>query len=217
MISAISATRRMFVSGALATTSVALIAPARAEPPARPNPMPEELRAALERDPGTPVLGNAEGNITLTEFFDYNCPFCRKMVPILHDLISEDPDLRIVLHETPVFGEGSVFAAKASLAALRQKKYWQFHTALMAVNGKADETSARATAREVGLDETRFETDLESPDVLAQIDRSMQLADHLGLMGTPTFVAGDEGLFGYQSRADLQGLIARARTTLGVS
>ena len=97
---------------------------------ARSNPMPEELRKSLERDPTSPVLGNPNGDITLTEFFDYNCPFCRKMVDPLHRLISSDNQLRVVFREWPVFGADSEFAARASLASLQQRKYWPFHTAL---------------------------------------------------------------------------------------
>src|SRR5690606_19454054 len=124
------------------------------------NPMPESLRQALERDPTAPVLGNPQGDITLTEFFDYNCAFCRKMVPTVQRLIGADPQLRVVFREWPVFGEGSDFAARAALASLDQGKYWQFHAALMALRGKVDEASTLRVAREVGLDEARLKRDM---------------------------------------------------------
>lgn len=89
----------------------------------RGNPMPADLRKALERDPTAPVLGNPEGDVTLTEFFDYNCPFCRKMVEPMHRLIASDKSLRVVFREWPVFGEDSDFAARASLASLQQGRY----------------------------------------------------------------------------------------------
>lgn len=181
---------------------------------AQDNPMPEELRKVLEREPNTPVLGNTKGNITLTEFFDYNCPFCRTSVKDVHKLISEDKQLRVVFREWPVFGEGSVFSTKASLAALKQNRYWQFHTALMAIKGKADESSAIRIARQVGLDLDRLRKDMESPEVLGHIDHSMALADHIGLMGTPTFIAGNEALFGKQTLSDLRGLVQRGRAAL---
>lgn len=183
----------------------------------RPNPMPDELRRALERDPTAPVLGNPDGNITLSEFFDYNCPFCRKLVPVVQRLISADPQLRIVYRELPVFGEGSYFAARASLASLQQGKYWPFHAALMGMRGRAAEAPVMRIARQVGLDEAKLRRDMDSEAVLSHISASQELADHMGLMGTPTFVAGDEGLFGEQSFADLQAMISRARTTLGVA
>ena len=182
----------------------------------RANPMPEELRKDLERDPTSPVLGNPKGNITLTEFFDYNCPFCRKMVPVVQQLIASDPELRVVFREMPVFGEGSDFAARASLASLDQRKYWQFHTAMLAMKDRAEEASVLRIADKVGLDMDRLRDDMESQRVIDHIGRSLSLADHMGLMGTPTFIAGDEAVFGQQSLSDLQGLVARGRKTLGV-
>lgn len=203
--------RNLIKGGFLVAGTMALGAlPARA----RDNPMPDELRKALERASNAPVLGNPAGDITLTEFFDYNCPFCRSSVGAVHRLIVQDKSLRVVFREWPVFGEGSVFSSKASLAALKQGKYWQFHTGLMAIDGKADEGTATKIARQVGLDMDRMRADMASPEVLDHIDQSMELAEHMGLMGTPTFIAGDEGLFGKQSLADLRGLVARGRTVL---
>jgi len=181
---------------------------------AQDNPMPKELREALEREPNAPVLGKGNGDITLTEFFDYNCPFCRASVDDVHRLISEDKNLRVVFREWPVFGEGSVFSTKASLAALKQKKYWQFHTALMAIKGEANETTAIKVAQQVDLDLHRLREDMESPEVLGHIEHSMALANHMGLMGTPTFIAGNEALFGKQSHSDLRGLVQRGRAAL---
>lgn len=190
--------------------------PAFAQSSDRPNPMPEDLRKAIERDPNAPVLGNPEGNLTLTEFFDYNCPFCRQMVEVVQQLISSDPQLRVVYREWPVFGEGSDVAARASLASLRQGKYWQFHAALMAMKDRAAEATVMRVARQIGLDVTRLRADMERPEVDEHISTSFQLADHMGLMGTPTFIAGDEAVFGRMSLKEAQDLVARGRKTLGV-
>lgn len=206
--------RRTFLASAAATGLT--LAAARAQQPDRPNPMPEELRQSLERDPTAPVLGNAQGNITLTEFFDYNCPYCRKVVPVIQRLISADPQLRVVYREIPVFGEGSWFAARASLASLRQGRYWQFHAALMGMRGRAEEPSVMRIARQIGLDEAQLRRDMEAASVAEHIETSQALADHMGLLGTPTFIAGDEALFGHQNLDDLQGLVARGRSALGV-
>ncbi|WP_323718121.1 MULTISPECIES: DsbA family protein [Paracoccus] len=181
----------------------------------RANPMPDDLRKSLERDPTAPVLGNPQGDITLTEFFDYNCPFCRKMVEPMHRLISSDPNLRVVFREWPVFGEDSEFAARASLASLQQGRYWQFHTALFRTRGRVTEEAAMRAAREVGLDTGRLERDMAAEQVERHITMSGMLAEHMGLMGTPTFVAGDEGAFGQYSLDDLRGLVQRARKTMG--
>ncbi len=182
---------------------------------ARDNPMPDELRKALERDPTAPVLGNPDGDVTLTEFFDYNCPFCRKMVDPIHRLILSDPNLRVVFREWPVFGADSEDAARVSLASLSQGRYWQMHKAMFSIRGKANADTARQAAAKAGLDLTRLEQDIQSERVERHITNSFLLAEHMGLMGTPSFVAGDEGAFGEYSLDALKGLVQRARETLG--
>lgn len=204
--------RHFFASGAVLAASASIPAFAQEE---RSNPMPEKLREALERAPNTPVLGNPKGDITLTEFFDYNCPFCRKMVPVLQKLISADDQLRVVFREWAVFGEGSEFAAKASLASLEQGQYWQFHAALMKLRGKVDEASTMRVARKIGLDEDKLREDMEADSVAEHMEMTWALGDHMGLMGTPTFIAGDEAVFGENSLKEMQELVARARKTLG--
>lgn len=204
-------TRRQTILSA-AALSLTTVFPIRAA--ARANPMPEELRRALERDPTAPVLGNPEGDITLTEFFDYNCSFCRRVVGTMQRLVSDDRNLRIVLREWPVFGEGSEFAARASLASLQQGKYWQFHAGMMKMRGRAEEASVMRIARDVSLDEARLRRDMEAENVSRHISNSFELADHMGLMGTPTFIAGDEAAFGALSLEDLKELVARGRAVL---
>ena len=202
--------RHLVLSGAsLALLPLAGLAQDRA------NPMPDELRQALERDPTAPVLGNPDGDITLTEFFDYNCPFCRKMVQPMHRLILSDPQLRVVFREWPVFGEDSEYAARASLASLQQGRYWQMHTAMFRTRGRVGEEAAMRAASEAGLDIARLERDMEAEPVERHITNSYLLADHMGLMGTPSFIAGDEGAFGEYSLEELQGMVERARQVLG--
>ncbi len=204
--------RRDFAAFGLASGLALTLSPRPGQ--AEGNPMPGELRKAIERPPFAPVLGNAAGDITLTEFFDYNCPHCRTTVPEIRKLIGSDPDLRVVLREWPIFGEGSEFCARASLAALKQRKYWEFHSGLMAIKGRADEASAMRIASAIGLDEARLRRDMVGADVEEHIAETMALGDHMGLMGTPTFIAGNDGLFGKQSAADLARLMARARQDL---
>lgn len=209
-------TRRQTVAlGAAIAVAGPSAAFAQAASSARPNPMPDALREAIERDRNAPVLGNPKGDITLTEFFDYNCPYCRKMVPTIRRLIGSDPGLRVVFREWPVFGEGSDFAARAALASLEQGKYWQTHAALMKMKDRAAEPSVMRVIRGLGLDEAKLRADMDSDKVSAHIAKSFELADHMSLAGTPTLIAGDEGVFGNQTLADLQALVARARKTLG--
>lgn len=198
----------------IAAGAMALTAPALAQD--RANPMPEELRAVLERDPTAPVLGNPQGNITLTEFFDYNCPHCRTMMPVLQRIIAADPQLRVVLREWPIFGPGSEHAARASLASLSQGRYWQLHSALLRQRGRVDQASVARAVRAAGLDAARLEADMEADRVERHITNSHLLADHMGLDGTPTFICGDEAAFGAMSLEELQALVARGRRTLGV-
>lgn len=181
----------------------------------RSNPMPEGLRQSLERDPTAPVLGNPAGDVTLTEFFDYNCSFCGRMVEPIQRLISSDDQLRVVFREWPVFGADSEFAARASLASLQQGKYWQTHSALFRTKGRVSEAATMRAAREVGLDIGRLERDMESEQVLRHISMSHMLAEHMGLVGTPSFIAGDEGAFGEYGLEDLRGMVERARRVKG--
>ncbi len=206
-------TRRLILASAGATAALGVLPAAAAE---RDNPMPEDLRKSLERDPTAPVLGNGDGNITLSEFFDYNCPYCRKMVPLMSQLVREDPQLRLVHREWPVFGADSEFAAKASLASLKQGKYWQLHAALMTMEGRAEEASVMRIARQVGLDEARLREDMQGPDPERHVTMSFLLGDHMGLRGTPSFICGDEVVFGEMDLQELRDLVARGRQTLGV-
>lgn len=206
-------TRRHILVGTAAIVAGGAL-PTLAVSATRDNPMPEELRKSLERDPNAPVLGNPDGDITLTEFFDYNCPFCREMIGTVHRVIAGDKKLRVVYREWPVFGEGSVFASRASLASLEQGKYWQLHDAMMRMKGPADEASVMKIVKQLGLDEDKLRKDMQAANIDAHFDASEALANHMGLMGTPTFVAGDEGAFGKITLEELQGLIARAREIL---
>jgi protein-disulfide isomerase len=163
------------------------------------------------RDPGSPVGGNAQGDVTLVEFFDYNCPYCRKMAPVLIDAEKADPQLRIVFKEFPILGPGSEFAARAALAAQRQMRYEAFHHALMAVKEKVSENNVLTTAADVGLDVERLKTDMQDPAIQAAIDRNMALAAALRINGTPGFVIGDQILRGATDLNVLQGMISQAR------
>ncbi|AUM75426.1 DsbA family protein [Paracoccus jeotgali] len=203
--------RRSLIAAGAGAAAVSLLPAAASARIPHPNPMPAELRKALERNPATPVLGNPKGDVTLTEFFDYNCPFCRKNMKDVQRLINEDKQLRVVFREWPVFGEGSMFATKASLASLRQGKYWAFHSAMMTMTGRAEEATVLRAARQVGLDIDKLRADMEKREILDQIYETMDLADTMMLTGTPSFIAGHEAAFGKLSLSDLKSLVADAR------
>jgi protein-disulfide isomerase len=163
------------------------------------------------RDPASPVGGNAKGNVTLVEFFDYNCPYCRQMTPIMAQAEAADPELRIVYKELPILGPDSTFAAKAALAAHRQGGYVKFHRALYEVKGRVTEAVVLKVAAEAGLDVTRLKTDMQSPDIQSSIDRNLQLAQALNINGTPGFIAGKQILTGATDLATLKQVIEQAR------
>ncbi len=169
------------------------------------------------RDPGSPVGGNADGDVTMVEFFDYNCPYCRQVAPVMAEAVAADPGLRIVYKEFPILGPGSIFAAKAALAAERQGKYGEFHEALMNAESRVEETTVLAIAEEIGLDVERLKEDIEDPAIQAEIDANLELAQALRINGTPGFVIGDEILRGATDLATMQELIAKARSDGGAS
>ncbi|MBD9528627.1 DsbA family protein [Paracoccus sp. PAR01] len=170
-----------------------------------------EIKQGVFNDPDAPVMGNPKGDVTLVEFSDYNCGFCRKTAPDVAAFLKSDPNVKLVVHEIPIFGEGSREAAMAALAAQRQGKYPEFHSALMAMKGRAEKASVLRVARQVGLDVDRLERDMADPAITAQIEQSLLLADQIGLAGTPSFVAGDRAVFGALPPEDLAELVAEAR------
>ncbi|MFV2033624.1 MAG: DsbA family protein [Halocynthiibacter sp.] len=170
-------------------------------------------RLLLEQDPNAPVLGNPEGDVTIVEFFDYNCPYCKQVAPEIEALIAADSNVRVVYREWPILSEGSVFAARAALAARVQGKYVEFHWALMGLRGRAEEASVLRVARSVGLDIDRLRADMESPVVAEHIQTSMDLADSLGFRGTPSFVIGQQTVPGFIPQTELEKFVAQARAT----
>lgn len=166
---------------------------------------------AIFRDKQSPVGGNAQGNVTLVEFFDYNCPYCRMVAPIMEQAVADDPQLRIVYKEFPILGPDSLFAAKAALAADRQGKYAAFHKALYRSRTRVTEAVVLKIAGEAGLDVERMKSDMQLPDIQALIDRNAELAQALRITGTPGFVVGDQIFPGATDLETMKKLIRQAR------
>jgi protein-disulfide isomerase len=162
-------------------------------------------------DADAPVSGNPAGDVTLVEFFDYNCPYCRRVAPTVAELEQADPDLRIVYKEFPILGAGSEFAARAALASSRQGKYVPFHNALMQAAGQVTEASVLEIAGAVGLDIEQLRADMQDPAVQAAIARNLRLGNVLGVNGTPSFVIGDRVVPGAADFRTLQGVIESTR------
>lgn len=171
----------------------------------------EGQRELLINDPNAPVLGNPDGDVTIIEFFDYNCPYCKQARNAVADLIDGDANVRVVYREWPILGEGSVFAARAALAARKQDLYAVFHEALMSHQGRLTEASVMHVARRVGLDTDRLRVDMSAPDVSTHIDTSRVLAQSLSFTGTPAFIVGDALVPGLVTVDQLQALVRDAR------
>lgn len=170
-----------------------------------------EERSMLERDPNAPVLGNPDGDVTIVEFFDYNCPYCKRAMPEVNALMAEDTSVRLVLREWPILSEGSAFAARAALASRQQGKYAEMHDALMTMRGKVEAEAVLRIAGEVGLDVEKLKTDMQSPEVEEHIATSMRLAEALGFNGTPSFVVGDQLIPGFVEKPQLVEAVTAAR------
>lgn len=148
-------------------------------------------REQLVNDPDSPVMGNPAGDVTMVEFFDYQCGYCKAVYPAIMDAVDDDSDLRVVMKEFPILGPASVYAARAALAARAQDKYAEFHDALMTLKGALSEEVVDRTAVGIGLDLDRLKADMADPSVDEEISQNMVLARALQIGGTPAFVIGD--------------------------
>jgi protein-disulfide isomerase len=168
-------------------------------------------RRQIFDDPQTPIGGNPSGDVTLVEFFDYRCPYCKQVEPALESLLRQDAQLRMVYKEFPVLGPSSVTAAKAALAAQKQGKFAAFHRAMMALKGQIDDAAVFNVAATVGLDVDRLKRDMKAPQIDQLLKANFALADDLDIQGTPGFVIGDQIVPGAIGLDDLKQLIADTR------
>ncbi|MFM5885764.1 MAG: DsbA family protein [Novosphingobium sp.] len=156
------------------------------------------------------VLGNPQGKITLVEFSDFACGYCRASEPVLKELIAQNPDLKIVIRHLPVIAPTSPAAAAMGLAAAGQGKYVAFHDAMFAA-GRTDPASIDAAAQIAGLDMARARTEAQAPQVRAELEANMAYSRQLGFDGTPGWVVGDQVLVGAVGKEALAKAIAAAR------
>ena len=168
-------------------------------------------RAALFDDADSPVVGNTAGDVTVVEFFDYQCGYCKRVFPSLMKSLKDDGGVRLVLKEFPILGPQSRYAATAALAARKQGKYSPFHMALMSVRGALTEETVDAVARSVGLDIPTLKNDMSDPAIRKAIEKNFALASALDIRGTPAFVIGDQLVPGAIDLETLRNLISEAR------
>ncbi|CAE7594645.1 nhaA2 [Symbiodinium microadriaticum] len=168
----------------------------------------------LLHDPDSFVAGNPNGDITVVEFFDYKCGYCKRALPALVDLINSDPNIRVVLKEFPILGPQSVIGARAAIAAMNQAKgddYMKFHQQLMMSRGDLTEGRVMEMAGRLGLDPAKLAKDMRAREVDAVISRNHQLARMLDITGTPAFVIGNRIVPGAISLSEMKQIIAEQR------
>ena len=161
------------------------------------------------------VAGNPDGDVTMVEFFDYNCSWCKKGLPEVLSLIDKDKNLRVVMKEFPIFGGDSDYAALAALASNKQGKYWEYHLALLGHEGKLTRESVDEIAKAQGLDLEKLKADMQLPEIAQIIARNQKLAQDLAISGTPAFVIDRKVVPGYLPMDGLMAAVDEVRAAGG--
>jgi protein-disulfide isomerase len=171
----------------------------------------QENQSELLRDPDSPIAGNPDGDVTVVEFNDYQCPYCKRAHLAVKSMLASDGKVKLVIKDLPILGEPSRIAALAALAARAQGKHLAFHNALMEYSGKIDRDKIMEIAAASGLDVARLQKDMDDPKLKQIIERNTALASALGVRGTPAFVVGNQFVPGAVDTDALKQLIADAR------
>jgi len=174
----------------------------------------EALRAQSGHlvDPADPVAGNPKGDVTIVEFFDTRCPYCRRLEPTMASLLAEDKKIRLVFKDLPVLGPASTLGARALLAAQRQGGYERLRAALMRPGFAASESSLATAAQNAGLDWARLRQDMDDPAIERRLSANLAQARALGIEGTPALLVGATLIPGAVELVDLRRAVAQART-----
>ncbi|MCU0895135.1 MAG: DsbA family protein [Rhodospirillales bacterium] len=170
-------------------------------------------RDEIKNDASAPVAGNPKGDVTVVEFFDYRCAYCKRVLPSVRELLETDKNVRYVFKELPILGPDSVTASRAALAAwkIAPDKYFAFHTALMEARGELGEEQVLQIAEKVGLDRKKLKDGMAAPEVEKTIQRNLELAQKLRIQGTPAFIVGDALVPGAIDLEQLKDMVATAR------
>ena len=170
-----------------------------------------DYRTQIFENPRSPVTGNPKGDVTIVEFFDYQCPYCKQVMDRLLKTVEGDGKIKLVFKEFPILGPNSMFAARAALASRRQGKYFKFHELLMGFKGKLSQETVFVLAKSIGLDTKRLAKDMNDPKIRKIISRNFELAQRLKINGTPAFIIGDKLVPGAINQQQLDDYIASAR------
>lgn len=180
-----------------------------------------ESRAAIAaaRDtlvtPSDPIAGNPKGDVTIVEFFDTRCPYCKKLEPVMDQFLTQDRNVRLVYKDLPILGPASVLGTKALLAAQKQGGYARLREAVMKLPPDTTRPMIQAAAEKLGLDWPRLSHDMDDPAVQARIDANLKLARTLQIQGTPALVVGSDIVPGAVDLAELTKIVAEARKAGG--
>ncbi|MGG7566590.1 DsbA family protein [Rhodovulum sp. DZ06] len=170
------------------------------------------LRGELRDDGYSFVAGNPDGDVTVVEFLDYNCGYCKKAHEDVKAMLRMDGNIRYVIKEFPVLGESSVLAARAAMAAMMQgADYYEFHDAMMSHRGRLDMKTIERLAKASDVDLAQMREDMQSPEIKGKLERTYALAQQLRIEGTPTFVIGDQLVRGFKPLKDLQDVVRAER------
>ena len=165
--------------------------------------------------PTDPIAGNPKGDVTIVEFFDTRCPYCRKLEPVMARLLAQDRNVRLVYKDLPILGPPSVLGSKALLAAQKQDAYEKMRDAVMELPPDTTRAMIQATAEKQGLDWQRLSHDMDDPSVQERIDANLRLAHSLGVQGTPALVIGHEIVPGALDLPELTRAVTEARHANG--
>ena len=171
--------------------------------------------AKVRDDQGDPVMGNADGTITLYEFSDYNCGYCKRVFEPIQQLVRDNPDVRLVIKEFPILSQSSLVAAKAAIAAEMQGKFGDYHIAMMTYRGQITDAVVMRMSAQAGVDIEQLKSDMQSPKTMAIIQRTREAAAALEINGTPGLVVGDTVVPGAIGLDELVKLIAEERNKQG--
>lgn len=174
----------------------------------------KDSRDYLLNSPNAIIAGNVSGDVTLVEFFDYNCGYCKRALTDVQALAKADPKLRVVLKDFPVLGPDSIEASQVALAVKNQlqgEKLFTYHVKLMETRGRVNGERAKAVAMEMGVDMTRLDKDMTAPEVRQALQTNVELGDKLGLTGTPAFIVGEEVISGAVGMDPLKAVVANVR------
>jgi protein-disulfide isomerase len=171
-----------------------------------------QLQESLKTDKTVPVVGNPKGDVTVVEFFDYNCGYCKKAFEEIQTLLKDDKNVKVVLYDMPILGPSSLEASKWALAAQKQGKYWEFHKGMMLHQGAADEAAFKKIAEDAGLKIEKLMKDKDSEEVANLIMKHVEVARDLGVQGTPGFLVGNQVFKGYIPYDEMKNAIKKARS-----